>query len=79
MRPAPAIARLTRFLWPACAVAEMLDAPALRFGTPVLAHVVPPEYHLWLPVAIRTLAKAIAVTFAWYLQVRTAAHAVSAA
>ena len=71
--------RFARTVTLGVSIAEMLDAPALRFGTPVLAHVVPPEYHLWLPVAIRTTAKAIAVTFAWYLQVRTTAHAVPAA
>lgn len=51
----------------------MLDAPALRYGVPVLAHVVPPEFHHWLPVAVRTLAKAVAISFAWYMQVVIAA------
>jgi hypothetical protein len=58
--------------WRVCArvpVAEMLDGPALRFGVPVLAHLVPPEHHRWLPVAVRTLAKTLAVCVAWYLQV----------
>ena len=54
-------------------IAQMLDAPALRYGVPVLAHVAPPEYHHWLPVAVRTLAKLIAVALAWYLKVVIAA------
>jgi hypothetical protein len=50
-------------------IADMLDGPAMRYGLPIIAHLVPPEYHRWLPVAIRTLAKAVAVAFAWYLSV----------
>lgn len=50
-------------------IAEMLDAPAMRFGLPLLVHVVPTDYHRWLPVWVRTVNKSIAVAFAWYLQV----------
>jgi len=54
-------------------LATMLDEPATRYGVPILAHLVPPEFHRWLPVAVRTLVKAVAVAFAWYLQVLLAA------
>ena len=54
-------------------IASMLDAPALRYGLPLLAHVVPPEYQRWLPTLIRTAAKAIAISLAWYLSVVIAA------
>ena len=50
-------------------IAEMIDQPAMRFGLPLLAHLVPEVYHRWLPVWVRTATKAIAVAFAWYLQV----------
>ena len=53
-------------------IAQMLDGPALRFGLPVLAHVVPPEYHRWLPTLIRTAAKAMTVSIAWYLSITVA-------
>lgn len=54
-------------------IAEMLDAPALRCGLPVLAHIVPPSFHRWLPTLIRTAAKGVAVFIAWYLHVAIAA------
>ena len=50
-------------------IAQLLDAPALRFGLPLMAHLVPKEYHRWLPVLVRTLTKSVAVAVAWYLQV----------
>jgi len=50
-------------------IAEMVEQPAMRFGLPLLAHLVPEVYHRWLPVWVRTATKAIAVAFAWYLQV----------
>ena len=50
-------------------IAEMVDHPATKFGTPLLVHTVPAEFHRWIPVAIRTLTKAVIVMFAWYMQV----------
>mmetsp|Transcript_6172 Transcript_6172/g.16340 ORF Transcript_6172/g.16340 Transcript_6172/m.16340 type:complete len:135 (+) Transcript_6172:84-488(+) len=47
----------------------MLDPLALRFGIPVLVHLLPPELHHWLPTAVRTCCKMVAVALAWYLQV----------
>ncbi|KAL1498515.1 hypothetical protein AB1Y20_013838 [Prymnesium parvum] len=49
-------------------VAKMLDPLALRFGLPVLLHILPPELHHWLPTAVRVVCKLIAISFAWYLQ-----------
>jgi len=54
-------------------IAAMLDKPALRYGLPILTHAVPAEYHRWLPTAIRTLCKAVAVSIAWWLAVAIAA------
>ena len=47
----------------------MLDPLALRFGLPVLLHVMPPELHHWLPALVRTTCKMLAVALSWYLQV----------
>ena len=59
-------------------IASMLDQPALRYGVPVLTHLLPAEYQRWIPTLIRTASKALAVAFAWYVQVtqmRAAARA----
>lgn len=50
-------------------IAEMLEEPAMRFGLPLFIHFVPGVYHRWVPVWVRTITKAVAVAFAWYLQV----------
>ena len=47
----------------------MLDAPALRYGVPIFARLAPPEYHHWLPVAVRTIIKTVTILIAWYMQI----------
>lgn len=47
-------------------IASMLDGPALRYGLPALAHLVPAPYHKWLPTMIRSGCKTVAVAVAWY-------------
>jgi hypothetical protein len=49
-------------------IANMLEAPALRYGVPVLIHVIPSDFRHWIPTLVRTICKAIAVSVAWYLQ-----------
>ena len=54
-------------------MAEMATPAALRLGVPVLAHLVPAEYHHWIPMMIRTATRALAVSIAWRLQVAVSA------
>jgi len=51
------------------AIAELAQPTAQKLLIPLLSHVVPPEYHHWLPVAIHSAAKALGVAVAWRLQV----------
>eukprot|EP00310_Coccolithus_braarudii_P020072 CAMPEP_0183345474 /NCGR_PEP_ID=MMETSP0164_2-20130417/10886_1 /TAXON_ID=221442 /ORGANISM="Coccolithus pelagicus ssp braarudi, Strain PLY182g" /LENGTH=323 /DNA_ID=CAMNT_0025516615 /DNA_START=15 /DNA_END=983 /DNA_ORIENTATION=- len=57
----------------AVSMAEMANPTALRLGIPVLAHVVPPKYHHWIPTIIKNVIKAVAVSIAWRMQVITSA------
>ena len=50
-------------------IAEMATPALNRLGVPVLAHVVPPPYHHWIPMILKSTARAIGVAFAWRLQV----------
>ena len=42
-------------------------------GLPVLAHVVPPEYHHWIPMLIANTARSIGVAVAWKMQAQRSA------
>ena len=44
-------------------------------GLPVLAHVVPPEYHHWIPMLIANTARSIGVAVAWKMQAQRSAQA----
>uniref|UniRef100_A0A7S3AXW1 Uncharacterized protein n=1 Tax=Haptolina ericina TaxID=156174 RepID=A0A7S3AXW1_9EUKA len=50
-------------------IAKMLDPVLMRFGLPILTHVVPADLHHWLPTLLRTACKMVAVALSWYLQV----------
>jgi len=50
-------------------IAKMMDPLALRIGVPLLTHVLPAELHHWVPTAVRTCCKMVAVALSWYLQV----------
>ena len=50
-------------------IAEMATPVLNRLGVPVLVHVVPQPYHHWIPMMIKSTARAIGVAFAWRLQV----------
>lgn len=67
---APTAAASTRPAQPTCGPPL---AVSHRYGLPILTHAVPAEYHRWLPTAIRTLCKAVAVSIAWWLAVAIAA------
>lgn len=49
-------------------IADRLKAPTGRVMIPVLTHVLPPEYHRWIPVTIDYLCKYVGVSVAWKLQ-----------
>jgi hypothetical protein len=49
-------------------IAEMATPTLQRIGVPVLAHLVPAEYRHWIPLMIRTAARAIGVAVAWRVQ-----------
>jgi len=48
---------------------EMVMPTALRLGVPLLAALIPPKYHHWIPTIIRNVVRAGAVSIAWRLQV----------
>jgi hypothetical protein len=54
----------------ALAIADFLKKPCDRFITPTLNLAIPDEYEKWVPVLISWVVKAIAVSIAWYIQVR---------
>jgi cobalamin biosynthesis protein CobD/CbiB len=47
----------------------MATPAALRLGVPVLAAVIPPKYHHWIPVMIKNSVRFGAISIAWRLQV----------
>ena len=51
------------------AIAEMAEPILLRVTLPFATHVVPKPYHHWLPLLVKSSAKAIGVGLAWRLQV----------
>mmetsp|Transcript_116779 Transcript_116779/g.376909 ORF Transcript_116779/g.376909 Transcript_116779/m.376909 type:complete len:338 (+) Transcript_116779:55-1068(+) len=48
-------------------IGEALYQPASKME-PALQAVVPEEYHRWIPVTVAWVCKAVAVTFAWWLE-----------
>ena len=54
----------------ALAIADFLKKPLDRFVTPTIKIVVPDEYDKWVPVVMSWIAKSIAMSIAWYIQVR---------
>lgn len=40
-----------------------------RLGVPLLAALIPPKYHHWIPVIVKNAVRAGAVSLAWRLQV----------
>ena len=56
-------------------LAQYLPTPPLHLppqvGLPVLALVVPPEYHHWIPMLIANTARSIGVVVAWKMQAHT--------
>ena len=46
-----------------------------QVGLPVLALVVPPEYHHWIPMLIANTARSIGVAVAWKMQAQRSAPA----
>ncbi|KAL1527995.1 hypothetical protein AB1Y20_009366 [Prymnesium parvum] len=50
-------------------MAEAATPTALKLGVPLLAHLIPPKYHHWIPTIIKNFIRAIAVSLAWKLQV----------
>jgi len=54
-------------------MAEMATPVALKAGVPILAHLLPPKYHHWIPAIIKNTVRALAVSLAWRLQVMQSA------
>ena len=50
-------------------VAEMATPLLQRLTIPVLAHILPKQYHHWIPLMIKTTARALGVALAWRIQV----------
>jgi len=50
-------------------MAETATPMALKLGVPVLAHLLPPKYHHWIPALIKNFVRGVAVSIAWRLQV----------
>lgn len=53
----------------ALAIADFLKKPLDRFVTPTINMVVPDEYEKWVPIVMSWIAKSIAMSIAWYIQV----------
>mmetsp|Transcript_31935 Transcript_31935/g.45419 ORF Transcript_31935/g.45419 Transcript_31935/m.45419 type:complete len:331 (+) Transcript_31935:75-1067(+) len=52
----------------AVTIAEFVKQPIDRFIAPTVQLATPDEYKKWVPVALGWIAKAIAMSFAWYIQ-----------
>jgi hypothetical protein len=52
----------------ALTIAEFLKKPADRFIAPTIMLAIPDEYDKWIPVVLGWIAKAIAMSIAWYIQ-----------
>merc|ERR1712032_576702 len=52
----------------ACSVADLLRKPVATIVTPILAALMPKEYHKWINQMINFTLKAVAVHLAWKLQ-----------
>lgn len=50
------------------AIGDTLRKPAAQYLAPVMAHVMPAEYHLWISVILDYACKSIALSLAWYVQ-----------
>eukprot|EP00616_Rhizochromulina_sp_CCMP1243_P016807 CAMPEP_0118975282 /NCGR_PEP_ID=MMETSP1173-20130426/15329_1 /TAXON_ID=1034831 /ORGANISM="Rhizochromulina marina cf, Strain CCMP1243" /LENGTH=361 /DNA_ID=CAMNT_0006925147 /DNA_START=57 /DNA_END=1142 /DNA_ORIENTATION=- len=50
------------------AIGDFLYSPALRVATPVLVHLIPEDYHRWIPSLVLYVCKSIALSIAWYVQ-----------
>ena len=54
----------------ALSIADFLKKPTDRFITPTLNMAIPVEYQKWGPIVVSWIIKAIAMSIAWYIQVR---------
>lgn len=50
-------------------IAELAQPAANKLALPLLTHVLPREYHHWLPMLIKSATKALGVAIAWRMQV----------
>jgi hypothetical protein len=55
----------------ALSIAAFLKKPCDRFLAPTLNLIIPDEYEKWVPVVLSWIVKGIAMSIAWYIQVRT--------
>merc|ERR1711865_1275532 len=49
----------------AVTIGDLVRVPFLKVVAPTAKHVVPAEYHLWIPVVLGWIAKSIGIAIAW--------------
>lgn len=60
--------QFARTLSMALVIADFLKRPGDRFIAPTLQQVIPNDYDKWVPIVLGWIAKAIAISLAWYIQ-----------
>merc|ERR1712070_470222 len=50
------------------AIGAFIFKPASRVASPILVHIVPADYHKWIPSIIKWFCKSVAISIAWYIQ-----------
>jgi hypothetical protein len=55
----------------ALSIADFLKKPVDRFITPTLKLAIPTDYEKWVPVVLSWVVKAVAMSIAWKIQVRS--------
>jgi len=48
-------------------IGEVIAPPAIKYGHPIIAAVIPADYHKWIDVVLTYIARSIGVSIAWTL------------
>jgi len=48
-------------------IGEVIASPAIKYGHPIIAAMVPSDYHKWIDVILTYIARSIGVSIAWTL------------
>jgi len=62
--------KFARTISMALSIADFLKKPCDRFISPTISKAIPDDYDKWVPIVISWIIKSIAMSVAWYIQVR---------